>query len=97
MALGHVFAYEDNNMWNGYDCREVSSFGAAKCGIEKTKSKMVGRGVFLDVARALGKDYLEDGYGICLRRSRPRREAAEGHVRARRLRRRAHRAEWSAA
>ena len=31
-GLGHVF-YE-NNMWNGYDCREVSSFGAAKCGIE---------------------------------------------------------------
>jgi kynurenine formamidase len=61
-GLGHVF-YEDN-MWNGYDCREVSSFGAAKCGIEKTKSKMVGRGVFLDVARALGKECLDDGYGI---------------------------------
>src|SRR5271169_3923227 len=61
-GLGHVF-YE-NNMWNGYDCREVSSFGAAKCGIEKTKAKMVGRGVFLDVARALGKDFLDDGYGI---------------------------------
>src|SRR5580704_5071561 len=25
---------------------------------------MVGRGVFLDVARALGKDFLDDGYGI---------------------------------
>ena len=33
-GLGHVF-YE-NSMWNGYDCREVSSFGAQKCGIEKT-------------------------------------------------------------
>src|ERR1700747_3370222 len=42
-GLGHVF-YE-NHMWNGYDCREVSSFGAQKCGIEKTKNKMVGRGV----------------------------------------------------
>src|SRR6516165_5635569 len=52
-GLGHVF-YE-NTMWNGYDCREVSSFGAQKCGIEKT----VGRGVFLDVARALGKEYLD--------------------------------------
>ena len=40
-GLGHVF-YE-NNMWNGYDCREVSSFGAQKCGIEKTKAKMVGQ------------------------------------------------------
>jgi kynurenine formamidase len=61
-GLGHVF-YE-NFMWNGYDCREVTSFGAQKCGIEKTKNKMVGRGVFLDVARALGKDVLEDGYAI---------------------------------
>src|ERR671936_776412 len=33
-------------------------------GIEKTKSKMVGRGVFLDVARALGKRWLDDGYAI---------------------------------
>ena len=42
-GLGHVF-YE-NYMWNGYDCREVTSAGAQKCGIEKTKNKMVGRGV----------------------------------------------------
>jgi hypothetical protein len=61
-GLGHVF-YE-NYMWNGYDCREVTSNGAQKCGIEKTKAKMVGRGVFLDVARALGKKWLDDGYGI---------------------------------
>jgi kynurenine formamidase len=61
-GLGHVF-YE-NHMWNGYDCREVTSNGAQKCGIEKTKNKMVGRGVFLDVPRALGKKYLDDGYAI---------------------------------
>src|ERR1019366_9273897 len=61
-GLGHVF-YE-NSMWNGYDCREVTSGGAQKCAIEKTKNKMVGRGVFLDVARALGKECLDDGYGI---------------------------------
>jgi kynurenine formamidase len=61
-GLGHVF-YE-NYMWNGYDCREVTSAGAQKCGIEKTKNKMVGRGVFLDVARALGKKWLDDGYAI---------------------------------
>src|SRR5215475_14341253 len=35
-GLGHVF-YE-NSMWNGYDCREVTSAGAQKCGIEKTKA-----------------------------------------------------------
>ena len=61
-GLGHVF-YE-NQMWNGYDCREVTSAGAQKCGIEKTKNKMVGRGVFLDVARYKGVECLEDGYGI---------------------------------
>ncbi len=61
-ALGHVF-YE-NSMWNGYDCREVTSAGAGKCGIEKTRNRMVGRGVFLDVARALGSDPLGDGYAI---------------------------------
>jgi len=63
-GLGHIF-YE-NSMWNGYDCREVTSNGAQKCGIEKTKNKMVGRGVFLDVARALGKKWLDDGYGITI-------------------------------
>jgi len=61
-GLGHIF-YE-NYMWNGYDCREVTSAGAQKCGIEKTKNKMVGRGILLDVARALRKESLDDGYGI---------------------------------
>ena len=61
-GLGHIF-YE-NNMWNGYDRREVTSFGAQKCGIEKTKARMVGRGVFLDVAQVMGKDVLDDGYAI---------------------------------
>ena len=61
-GLGHVFF--DNYMYNGFDCREVSSAGAAKRGIEKTKNKMVGRGVLLDVARYKGLDTLPDGYGI---------------------------------
>lgn len=61
-ALGHVF-YGDK-MWNGYDATLVSSTGAKKNGIEKTRSKMIGRGVLLDVARFKGGDYLEDGYGI---------------------------------
>ncbi|MBO23540.1 MAG: cyclase [Rhodospirillaceae bacterium] len=61
-GLGHVF-YEDY-MWNGFDCREVTSAGAQKCGIEKTKNKMVGRGVLLDVTRFKGKDALDDGYAI---------------------------------
>ncbi|HSH93844.1 MAG TPA: cyclase family protein [Roseimicrobium sp.] len=61
-GLGHIF-YGDH-MWNGYDCRLVSSFGAEKCGIEKTQEKMVGRGVLLDVPKYLDVDCLPDGFGI---------------------------------
>lgn len=61
-GLGHIF-YGDR-MWNGYDCRLVSSFGAQKCGIEQTASKLVGRGVLLDVARHLGVEWLDDGFGV---------------------------------
>jgi kynurenine formamidase len=61
-GLGHIL-YE-NYMWNGYDCRNVTSAGAQKAGIEKTREKMVGRGVLLDVARAMGKKWLPDGFAI---------------------------------
>jgi kynurenine formamidase len=61
-ALGHVFFGE--KMWNGYDARLVDANGAHKNGIEKTKDKMVGRGVLLDIARHKGVESLEDGYGI---------------------------------
>ena len=80
-------------MWNGYDCREVTSAGAQKCGIEKTKNKMVGRGVFLDVPRVMGKEAA--GRRLRHHRRRPRAHGAgagrEGE--ARRLRHRAHRAD----
>lgn len=61
-ALGHVF-YGDK-MWNGYDATLVDSSGAHKNSITETRDKMVGRGVLLDMARHLGGDYLEDGFGI---------------------------------
>jgi kynurenine formamidase len=61
-GLGHIL-YE-NYMWNGYDCRNVTSAGAQKAGIEKTKEKMIGRGVLLDVARAMDKKFLPDGFAI---------------------------------
>jgi len=61
-GLGHIMYYD--NMWNGYDCRNVTSAGAQKGGIEKTREKMVGRGVLLDVARAMGKKWLPDGFAI---------------------------------
>ena len=61
-GLGHIM-YRDY-MWNGYDCRNVTSAGAQKAGIEKTKDRMVGRGVLLDVAKAYGRKSLPDGFGI---------------------------------
>jgi kynurenine formamidase len=61
-ALSHVFYGE--HMWNGYDIRLVDGFGAKKNGIEKTKDRMVGRGVLLDIPHAHGMDSLPDGYAI---------------------------------
>src|SRR3981081_1457240 len=61
-ALGPIFFGE--KMWNGYDARLVDSNGAQKNGIEKTKDKMVGRGVLLDGARHKSVESLDNGYGI---------------------------------
>jgi kynurenine formamidase len=61
-GLGHIF-YGDQ-MWNGYDARLVDSAGAKKNGIEKTRAKMAGRGVLIDVARFHGVESLEDGIAI---------------------------------
>ncbi len=61
-ALSHIFYYD--KMWNGYDARLVTTTGAKKNGIEKTRNRMVGRGVLLDIPRHLGLPWLPDGYGI---------------------------------
>lgn len=61
-ALSHVF-YRDH-MYNGYPITDVSSDGAKRNGIEKTKDKFAGRGVLLDVPRALGVEVLEAGFPI---------------------------------
>jgi kynurenine formamidase len=61
-GLSHIF-YGDQ-MWNGYDCRNVTTAGAQKCGIEKTRDKMVGRGVLLDIPQMLGQKCLADGFAI---------------------------------
>lgn len=61
-ALAHIFYYD--KMWNGYESINVTNLGATKCGIEKTRDKMVGRGVLLDLPRFLGLPWLPDGYGI---------------------------------
>jgi kynurenine formamidase len=61
-SLAHIF--DEGKMYNGYDAALVTSSGAAKNSIDKTKSKIVGRGVLLDVARHKGVRALEPGYAI---------------------------------
>src|SRR5919108_5403325 len=61
-SLAHVF--DSGKMYNGYDAMLVTSSGAAKNSIDKTKNKIVGRGVLLDVARYKGRRALEPGYAI---------------------------------
>src|SRR5262245_15996876 len=61
-SLAHVF--DSGKMYNGYDAALVTSSGPAKNSIDKTKDKIVGRGVLLDVARYEGVPALERGYAI---------------------------------
>ncbi len=61
-ALGHIF-YEDK-AYNGHDAKLIDAKGLNVLGIEHSKSKMVGRGVLLDIARFRGVDWLQDGEGI---------------------------------
>ncbi len=61
-SLGHVV--HENKIYNGYGAEWVSSKGALKNSVRTGADGMVGRGVLLDVARALGVDWLEPGYPI---------------------------------
>ncbi len=61
-ALGHV-VYEDT-IYNGYPADIVSSKGALKGDVRQAANGMVGRGVLLDVPRALGVEWLEQGHAI---------------------------------
>jgi kynurenine formamidase len=61
-SLAHVF--DSGKMYNGYDATLVTSSGAAKNSIDKTKDKIVGRGVLLDVAHYKGVPALAPGYAI---------------------------------
>ncbi|HVR33032.1 MAG TPA: cyclase family protein [Acidimicrobiia bacterium] len=61
-ALGHVV--HDNHIYNGYSADEVSSKGARKNDVRTGAGSMVGRGVLLDLPRALGVPWLEAGHAI---------------------------------
>ncbi len=61
-ALSHV-SYS-GKLYNGFPTSTTTAeSGATKCGISRVKT-LVSRGVLLDVARALGQDRLDGGYGI---------------------------------
>lgn len=61
-ALAHIM-YEDR-MYNGFAANEVTSSGAKKNGIENAKSKIITRGVLLNMPRYKGKKWLEPGEAI---------------------------------
>lgn len=61
-ALAHVI-YEDR-IYNGYHADQVSSAGAWRNDVRQASNDMVGRGVLLDVPRALDVPWLEPGFAI---------------------------------
>ena len=61
-ALSHI--HLDFKMWNGYDCREVSSMGARRNDIAAYRDRVVGRAVLLDLPRSLGVAWCEPGRAI---------------------------------
>ena len=61
-SLAHIF--HDGRGYNGVPAESVSSSGAPRLGAENLKDRLVGRGVLLDVPRAKGRAWLDDGYAI---------------------------------
>ena len=61
-AFGHVVF--EGTIYNGYGAEWVSSKGALKGDVANASQGMVGRGVLLDIPRALGVDWLEPGHAI---------------------------------
>jgi kynurenine formamidase len=61
-ALSHV-SY-GGKLYNGFPASSITAeTGATRCGVSRIPT-LVSRGVLLDVARALGRERLEGGYGI---------------------------------
>ncbi len=58
-ALAHV--HYDGKLYNGFPASSVSPHGARHCGIDKQGKGIAGRGVLLDVARHLGRKWLDMG------------------------------------
>jgi kynurenine formamidase len=58
-ALAHIVF--DGRIYNGYDATDVGSKGAIRNDIAKTRDRIVGRGVLLDIPRSKGVAWLEPG------------------------------------
>ena len=74
-AFGHVVF--EGTIYNGHGAEWVSSKGALKGDVANASQGMVGRGVLLDLPRALGVDWLEPGHAI----GAAELERAEAHAR----------------
>ena len=61
-ALAHVIF--EGKIYNGHGAEWISSKGALKGDVVNAADSMVGRGVLLDVPRALGVEWLEPGHAI---------------------------------
>jgi kynurenine formamidase len=61
-ALAHV--YYDGTLYNGYPASDVTSLGAARCGIDKVHDRLISRAVLLDIAALHGVDTLAPGHAI---------------------------------
>ena len=61
-ALAHVVF--EGRLYNGFSADQVSSAGAFRNDVRQGSNSMVGRGVLLDVPRALGVDWLDPGFAI---------------------------------
>jgi kynurenine formamidase len=60
--LAHIVF--DRHIYNGYDATDVGSKGAIRNDIAKTRDRIVGRGVLLDIPRSKGVPWLEPGEPI---------------------------------
>jgi kynurenine formamidase len=61
-SLAHIFF--EGKMYNGYDQRLVSGFGAQKNSITNARDKVVSRGVLLDIPSYKGRKWLDPGEAI---------------------------------
>jgi kynurenine formamidase len=59
-ALCHVF--QGGRMYNGHPATDVKSTGARRNTVMTLKQGLAGRGVLLDVPRALGKPFIDPGH-----------------------------------